>query len=405
MTASSLRGDEGGLQRNPMTPEQAFLPAVVIYGANASGKSNVILAMRFMQTSVLFSQSMGRPQGGVPRSPFALDLDSEQQPSVFTIDFAQGDLRYHYGFECSDEGFISEWLYSFPNNKQTRMFVRKGKDFEFGRALRGRNRTIADLTRPNSLFVSAGFQNNHPGLQDVFQFFVSMQFDREIAAASLEQDAMTADGKIDSRTIEFLRRLGTGIVDHRVREEELSDEAKVISKAFMETLKSQNLGEMAPTFDVEKNKSIELGHMSVANETRYFRLARESSGTRRLLNMLGRCFNALDKGSLVVIDEMDASLHTKASEAIITLFNNKEINKLGAQLIATTHDTNLLSSPLLRRDQIWFTEKDDIGASDLYPLSDIATRAGDNIEKGYLQGKYGAVPFSGSAESLFDESL
>jgi AAA15 family ATPase/GTPase len=116
--------------------------------------------------------------------------------------------------------------------------------------------------------------------------------------------------------------------------------------------------------------------------------------------LLGLVFQALDEGAPFVIDELDASLHTQACEAVLALFSSPETNPRGAQLIATTHDTNLLRSRMLRRDQIWFTEKDGHGATHLYPLTDIRTRKEDNIEKGYLQGRFGAIPFSGSISDL-----
>lgn len=119
--------------------------------------------------------------------------------------------------------------------------------------------------------------------------------------------------------------------------------------------------------------------------------------------LIGSIFKAVDAGSLIVVDELDASLHTQVCEAVVSLFSNPEINKRGAQLLATTHDTNLMCSPILRRDQIWFTEKDQIGATHLFSLSDLQTRKTDNIEKGYLQGKFGAIPFSGSIAELFSD--
>ena len=123
-------------------------------------------------------------------------------------------------------------------------------------------------------------------------------------------------------------------------------------------------------------------------------MERESAGTRRLLIVLGLAYQALDGGLTLCVDELDASLHTQASEAVLQLFCSQESNPKGAQLIATTHDANLLKSSVLRRDQIWFTEKDSEGATHLYPLTDIRTRKGDDIRRGYLQGRYGAVPLT-----------
>jgi AAA15 family ATPase/GTPase len=145
---------------------------------------------------------------------------------------------------------------------------------------------------------------------------------------------------------------------------------------------------------------IQLAHKGRDGSVVFLDLDSESAGTRRLLMLLGGVFSALDQGAPLLVDELDASLHTQACEAVLRLFCSPETNPLGAQIIATTHDTNLLRSPVLRRDQIWFTEKDAEGATHLYPLTDIRTRKGDNFEKGYLQGRYGAIPFAGQIPDL-----
>ena len=136
----------------------------------------------------------------------------------------------------------------------------------------------------------------------------------------------------------------------------------------------------------------------------YLDMADESEGTRRLLRLLIPMFRALDTGAVMVVDELDASLHTHACEMLIELFSSPKTNPKGAQLIATTHDTNLLRSRHLRRDQIWLTEKDTEGATHLYPLTDFRTREGDNLERGYLQGRFGAIPFSGRIADILTTS-
>ena len=146
---------------------------------------------------------------------------------------------------------------------------------------------------------------------------------------------------------------------------------------------------------------VRLAHRSREKKHVYLSLSAESDGTRRLLALLSYIFKILDNGSILICDELGANLHTLACDALLKLFSNATINRRGAQLIATTHDTNLLHAKALRRDQVWFAEKDEQGATHFYPLTDIRTRAGDNLEKGYLQGRFGAVPFSGSIEGLF----
>jgi AAA15 family ATPase/GTPase len=410
LAASALRDIESGLIDCPAAPEGRVLPAVVIYGANASGKSNIVAALRFMRGAVLSSHRRGEPGGGVQRAPFALDPICANSPSVFAADFVVQGVRYHYGFEASDEAFTTEWLYAFPSSRRQTLFEREGSKFTFGRSLKGRNRIIADLTRPNSLFVSAAVQNGHEDLAKIGNFFRSVRADsgadipEELAFLSMRGNV------IDNRIIHFLEKIGTGIVDCRRRETEIlkgtpdtqEQSADTLHQEILSTIQreltrivAQGGGSFTLTENEGKSVTIEFAHRGRTGEPIYLALNRESAGTRRLLILLSRAFQALDKGAPMVIDELDLSLHTQACEAVLALFSSPKANPKGAQLIATTHDTNLLRSPLLRRDQVWFTEKDDQGATHLYPLTDIRTRRGDNIEKGYLQGRYGAIPFSG----------
>ena len=179
LTASSLKDRDEGLIACPAAPNGSIVPAVVIYGANASGKTNLIDAIGTMRSMVLESHTKGEPGGGVPRSPFALDATSSTDPSRFEIDFVMGGVRHHYGFEASDKAFESEWLYTFPKGHRRTLFERDGNKFHFGRALSGPNNIIAELTRRNSLYVSAAVQNDHKQLFEVYEFFRSFRSVRE----------------------------------------------------------------------------------------------------------------------------------------------------------------------------------------------------------------------------------
>ena len=395
LSASSLRErQEEKLIPCAAVPTRHVLPSVVIYGANASGKSNLIDAIYTMREMVLVSQTQWKPDGGVPRYPFKLDEDSPRLPTRFDIDFLIDGVRHHYGFEVSDTSFEAEWLYAFPKSYRQTLFERTGDEFHFGRGLRGQNRVIASLTRPNSLFVSAATQNDHEQLSEVFGYFRSLHGVRNIAVPGAAISSRLAKEELDSRVIGFLEKIDTGVFDYRQRESEPPEEIQGNPRELYALL-AKRTGEESP-----KQFTIELGHRGRGNEPFYLELKRESAGTRRLLVVLVFAFRALDEGAPLFIDELDASLHTRAAEAVLKLFCSRETNPKGAQLIATTHDTNLLDSSLLRRDEVWFTEKDPEGATQLYPLIDIRTRKGDNIEKGYLQGRYGAVPFDDPISAL-----
>ena len=397
--ASSLKDRDEGLIPCAAAPKGMVVPAAVIYGANASGKSNLMDAMKTMKKMVSFSQTQGEPGGGVPRQPFRLDPACIGEPSRFEIDFVIDGVRHHYGFEASDTAFESEWLYDFPGARRRVLFEREGDEFRFGRGLKGRNGVIADLTRSNSLYLSAAAQNGHERLSQVFGYFQSIHSVRAIAASGETVSRQLAEEGPDPRVIDFLGKIGTGVVASRRTETELSEEERAVQRELFEVLEKRTkaLADFEPS---AKRVTIELAHRSRYGNPVYLEPDRESAGTRRLLFALGFAFQALDERTPLFVDEIDASLHTQVAEAVLRLFCSSETKPKGAQIVATTHDTNLMGSSVLRRDQLWFTEKDADGATRLYPHTDIRTRKGDDIEKGYLQGRYGAVPFDDPLSAL-----
>ena len=388
-SASSLKDPDAGLIPCVATPVGSVVPAAVIYGANASGKSNFVDALEAMRAMVLYSQTQGKPDGGVPRRPFALDPACADAPSRFDIDFVLDGERYHYGFEASNTAFESEWLWVFPKSYRRVLFERNGDEFRFGRGLRGQNNVIKKLTRRNSLYLSAAAQNGHEWLSKVYAYFESIRGDRNISVPGFAASETLSAEDPDGRAIEFLKKTGTGVVGYRRKNIEAPKDVMELQAEIVRFFKDKDAEvkvNFAPT------ASFELAHRGWKGEQVYFQLDWESAGTRRLLVLLGLVFRALDDGAPIVVDEIDASLHTQAAEAVLELFSSPETNPKRAQIVATTHDTNLMGPPILRRDQIWFTEKDDSGATRLYPLTDIRTRKGDDIERGYLQDRYGATP-------------
>ena len=388
--ASSLKDRDDGLIDCAVAPSGSILPAVVIYGANASGKSNLVDAMAAMREMVLRSHTKGEPGGGVQCNPFRLEGDYSQKPSRFEIDFVLDGVRHHYGFEASEKAFVSERLYVFPKSHRRTLFEREGGEFRFGRELSGLNNLIAKLTRPNSLYLSAAAQNDHKQLSRVFEYFRSIQGIRGISVPGKMASSQLPEEGPDRRVIDFLGKVGTGVVDFQRKETETPEEIRTIEREISDVLNKHGHKHKLIATEIS---SIELAHRSRDGGEVYLELDRESAGTRRLLVLLDRAFRALDEGALLCIDELDAGLHTQAAEAVLQLFCSPQTNSNGAQLLATTHDTNLMKSSVLRRDQLWFTQKDVWGATEIYPLTDIRTRQGDNLAKGYLQGRYGATPF------------
>ena len=388
--ASHLRDDPDGLMDCPVVPTERAVPAALIYGANGSGKSNILSAITTMCELVVKSHALGDPTGGVRRHPFKLDERYAQIPSKYEAEFLIDKVLYNYGFAATDEQFTSEWLHSFPNSRRRTLFDRSMQEFRFGRDLKGRNMSIAQLTRPNSLFLSAAAQNGHEILGRVFNFFSDFRSISAIHENSVMLQSQHTGSNPDNRMIDFLSQFDTGIVGYRMvgPEEPTNITSEILSSLKLDIEK------------VEVLREVELAHRGVDGNRVFFEGARESAGTRRLFIMLRFVFQALDHGTLLLIDELDSSLHPHACEAVLNLFCSHRSNPHGAQLLATVHNTSLMSSPIVRRDQLWFVEKERQGATKLYSLTDFKTRKGDDFELGYLQGRFGAVPFYAAPRDL-----
>lgn len=402
LVASKLSGNETGLLPIPGTPGLRAVPVALIYGANASGKTNVVRAFIFMRTAILFSHSRGNPEGGIAREAFALDDDSDTRPSHFEAEFVVSGSRYIFGFTCDGQRFITEWLYAFPEGKRRKLYEREGKTVVFGPTMVGVKKPLVNFMRNNSLFISTATQNHHEELSKIVNFFRIVQYSDDLVVSSSTITNTFKEGDIDPRTITFLRTTGTGIVGLEQREKTIPDQLKVLRSEIF-AIARKHLGDDS-VVDAEpsgKDMEIELLHQG-ATKHRALPLRHESAGTRRLLVMMSKVLGALDKGSLLIIDELDTSLHTLVAEQIVELFTDPKYNSKGAQLIATTHDTNVLAHDHLRRDQIWFCEKDDAGVSRIFSLAEFKTRPTDRFEKGYLEGRFGAIPFEGDLPALLE---
>ncbi|WP_295435037.1 ATP/GTP-binding protein [uncultured Thiodictyon sp.] len=386
-----------------------LLPAAALYGANASGKSNVLSALGFMRDAVLRSFGAWPPEDAVPRDPFAWGVKSEE-PSLFEVTVLVKGVRYQYGFVANDDYFIEEWLYAWPNSRKQVWFERDGDRFKFGKRLDGENLLVAGITRPNALFLSAVLRVRHQQLAPLYGWFRDLRMvnvGRVGHATPLDMESehrmrqtqqawhtrmtqrslRSEEGAIDQRLASFvdlLRAADVGIVDLTIKDE---------GPAF---LNSDGLG--------ERRLRALLRHHSDTQEDAWLRLEQESQGTRTLYWIGHVLLDVIENGGLLLVDEMDASLHPVLALKIVTQFNDPKINRHNAQILFTTHDTHLLGTmlgePPLRRDQVWLTEKDPDGATCLYPLTDYKPQPDENVERGYLQGRYGAIPFLGDLVSV-----
>lgn len=389
-------GQDGTGLIHPTGLEEAVVPVAVMYGANASGKSNVIDALVFMQHAVSASQRRWEPTGGVPRQPFALGRE-KTEVSAFAVEIMLAGVRYEYGFSVDDEIVQEEWLSAWPHGRKQEWFSREQQSFDFGRSLHGENRSIEALTRPNSLFLSAAAQNNHEQLAPVFQWFadrmrVAMRRVGQIPSHSnwwkqfVPDKAGLHSKRLRERVSSLLAAADLGIDDFRVTEERFEVPVGIASTGFDDS----------KSFTRQR---LSFSHGGARAQT-WLDLGVESTGTQLLVSLIPVLLPLLDQGGILAIDELN-SLHPMMSLALVKMFQDPARNPNGSQLLFNTHESSLLGTlladpPPLRRDQVWLTEKDKEGATHLYPLTDYTPRSTENLERGYLQGRYGAVPFFGS---------
>jgi AAA15 family ATPase/GTPase len=367
-----------------------------IYGANASGKSNLLKALRFMRMVVVNSQRNWEPESGIPREPFLLRPKVSSAPSSFEADIIVNDNRYTYGFILDSDRVREEWLFAYPEGKKQSWFVRdvsRAREYTFSRFLKGENKAIRSLTRTNSLFLSAAAQNNHKQLSPIFEWFSNgLRFVNETAR---EHGASFAGSKYkiseyQSEMLELIKGSDIGIssveIEDRVLEDDVQEMVKIAMSGNPKGLKRLKSD---PTLHLPVFR-----HVTDADSSGIaLPFSSESHGTQVLFALAAFVVETLSKGGLLCVDELEASLHPLLSIEIVKMFNDPKRNPNNAQLLFNTHDTNILEGAHLRRDQIWFTEKDSNGATKLYPLSDYKPRKEENIKRGYLQGRYGGVPF------------
>lgn len=376
-----------------------LLRSAVIYGANAAGKTNLLRALQYMQSLVLASATF---QEGtrIPYAPFKLSKAMSEKPSEFEAVFAdEKGVRYEYGFSVDSERFHKEWLIAYPHGRPQNWFERtylatkKEYEWHFSSKLKGSPRVWRDATRSNALFLSTAIQLNSEQLRPVFQWFqkkLVLIFGNEAGLPQLNptltfQLLEQSDGK--KKLLRFVQAADLGIDDLAIQKVPMGPSMAVEGNLVREPQPASPV----PTFVriTSFHKSDDTG-ASIALD-----LGEESKGTQIFVNSAGAWMNVLNNGEVIFYDELDTSLHPLMTRFLIGLFHSAATNAKNAQLIFTTHDTSLLDADIFRRDQVWFIEKDKKSASKLYPLSDFSPRKDEALERGYLRGRYGALPFIG----------
>ncbi|RPI75995.1 MAG: ATP-binding protein [Desulfobacteraceae bacterium] len=399
----SLSAAKGGelAESNTFPIEISRLPlllrSAVLYGANASGKSNTIRALGIMQFLVLNSFSALQEGQPIPVTPFLFDAESSQSPSEFEITFINEGTRYQYGFAATSQKIMEEWLVAYPEGKPQKWFERvqnpeiKGYVWRFSRNFSGQKEMIKTATRSNALFLSTAIQLNNEQLKPVFNWFANKlavilpeafihpQFTIDLCASESAKQYI----------LSFMNAADNSITNINLVKKKLYN-ADVISSLPI----SESPEKMIDDLRDKDYTAVRFVH-NINQMIAPLGLNEESQGTQKLFSFAGPWFDVLAQGKVLVIDELDTSLHPLLVRHLIGLFHNVKTNSRNAQLIITTHDTTLLDPDFYRRDQIWFTEKDAKGMTRLYSLLEFKPRKNEAFERGYLKGRYGALPFIG----------
>lgn len=404
MVASSITEEDKELDENnvfPINDKLSLLKSAAIYGANASGKSNLVAAINFMKWFVLNSSKETQVSEKIDIEAFRLSTQTEKEPSFFEIVFLLEDKTFRYGFEVNAREVVSEWLFQTDDNAEKLLFERDLDNFILDDFPEGQG--ISDKTRSNALFLSVVAQFNGKISGKILLWFsktlqlISGLQDRQYRTETLESfenaghrhDIVEFIKKLDLGILDIVR-VNTSVVFYLSDNTVLGDSYSLYPDSEIKT----TVHTSHPKYDADgKQTSMELFDME----------KHESEGTNKLFALAGLLLNTLRTGKILLIDELDARLHPLITRELICLFNSNETNPHNAQLIFTTHDTNLLSSKTFRQDQIWFTEKDNKGATDLYSLVEYKVGKNASFERDYIMGKYGAIPFIGNFKELIGE--
>ena len=433
LTASSLKDNENclveiGANATDDRRSLKVLPVAGIYGANAAGKSTLLRAIEFFVNGIARSHSRIAGRKGTPYYPYQLDTESKSKPSRYDADIVLDNHRYHYGYVLDGNFILQEWLYSFDltASRQVRsvLFSRETSpsgevEIAPGKSLKGENKQISKLVRPNSLFLSVAAQNSHPQLSPIFDYFekVVQRLDAGMSEWALAEQLtgyFSANPQRMEAAIEFLKAADIGITGMDFAKVPMDDTEKGLVKDVERMVREHAKrakpleGEIVEDVDFQlpvDKPLVKIMHKGQGGSAYSISLKWESTGTQALLQLLGPVLVKLNEGGMVIIDELNTALHPLVSRELIKLFQSPTTNPGHAQLIFTTHDTNLLTGSLLRRDQVWFTEKDSCGSTHVYSLSDIKVRSTDNVERGYLMGRFGAIPFMGCGLDEFAQMI
>lgn len=384
----------------------SLLKSAVIYGANASGKSNFIRTFLTYQAMIVHSANLTELQDITAIIPFNLNSKTLDKPSLFEAVFIYDAVQYRYGFEVSKKGITEEWLF-VKAQRETQVFYRDKNGIE----INPKYKILIEIRdkkmlHNKSLLVSKGAVFNDEISTNILKWANTIF---ALSGGAFNYDVtinMLQDAKGKSAVIELMKLADFGITDLEVEEKE--GQTMGINFGFLaqgNKTQPEIIHEKTMLKEVKSKRNILNDKGEVVSSVSFPFLQNESEGTKQFFSLIGPFLQALKNGSVMVVDEIDIKLHPLLSQRLVSLFNSKVTNPKGAQLIFTTHDTNLLDAHIFRRDQVWFAEKDKYGASTIYPLTDYKPRNDMNLEKNYIAGKFGAIPYLGDFDLLIKEVL
>ena len=367
------------MQQCLLSPDgkKKIVPVMAIYGANAAGKSNVLHALMLMKDMICGQYAKPLKGELLPQEPFAFQ-DGVDAPTTFEIIYYFDGIKYAYGFSFNRNEIVSEYLYHWPNGREALVFLRENGAYEFRENVQEQN-TLAGRTPENRLYLTSSNEWNCPQTEKAFLWFQN------------KLTGLISTSASNQTTLDVIREGG-------MKKEKILQEMLLADLGICDIVLSGT--KEKPVISTIHQLEDEKG-----NQKQYsLQLNQESTGTQRFFSRIGSWVKSMQSGAVLVVDEIEASMHPLLTRHLIEMVQDASINRNHAQLIFTTHDTGLLDLTLLRRDQIWFAEKDEKSMqTEVYALTEFSPRKGENIAKGYLQGRYGAIPFVNGGIGLWEE--
>ena len=391
-----------------------LLKSAVVYGNNASGKSNLLEAMGFMKAIVLNSfrdALMDNEEKKFPLEKFALNTKTEEETSYFEISFIQNGIKYRYGFEIDYDKIVAEWLFH-TTSKEVYLFKRYNQDIEINKSAfkegLGKDKDVKENVLFLSLLATLGKETS-TGIVDWFKKFNFVNGIHDRGHKRYTIDKLKTDSQFFTWVLHFIKYLE--ISNLATTEEDVSEidleslRNKEKDEEIISLLSSiQKIQSKQPKRDQLITYHRKYDENNVLIDTVPFNFDKqESEGTKKLLYLLGPWYDVLQNGKVLIVDELDSRLHGQLTSRLIDFFH--KFNRSNAQLICAVHDISLLKKEIFRRDQIWFVEKNQFGASELVSLGNFKTdkvRNKSAFDKNYFEGKYGAIPYFGVNEKLND---